>query len=186
MQADAASQASRFPDRTFQRAMAQRMRSAVQTAVEVVALAVFWIACVATTRPDELIVGVAAVALSSAFCMFTIRTLPLHFRPAPRDLAQAARVPGNILTDLGVVARVLLRGPLGKGTPSLFRAAPWRSTGNSGRSTAKRALAIACTTLSPNCIVVGIDCENGRILLHQLEKTDIPLLLRRLGAGGAR
>ena len=166
--------------------MKQRSRLALQIAIEAATLGVFWLACVATLRRDELIVGAAGVALSAAFCMFTIRTLPLHFRPALRDLAQIWRVPRDIVADLGVVGLVLLRSLLGRRTPSIFLAAPWSATADSGRATARRTLAIAGATLSPNCVAVGIDCKQGEILLHQVAEAAVPVLVQKLGSGEKR
>jgi multisubunit Na+/H+ antiporter MnhE subunit len=149
-----------------------------------VALAVFWLACVATVRPHELLVGVGAVLLSVSSCLFVVRTLPLQFRPTLKEIAQIWRVPAAIVIDVFRITQVLILDFAGRRAPSLFRSAPWGPVENTARDTAKRALAVSYTTLSPNCIVVGIDCRRRQILFHQLEKSPVSKMTRNLGAEG--
>jgi len=128
-------------------------------------------------------VGIAAVALSVAFCVFVIHTLPLQFQPKLRDLIQLWRLPWYVVSDVARVTWILFRDLAGDRAPSLFLSAPWRPVRNNGRDTARRALAIAATTVSPNCVAVGIDCGRGQILLHTLQRTEVPQMTRNLGAG---
>lgn len=166
--------------------MTDRSRAAAQTLVLTVALAVFWIACVPTVRTHELLVGAGAVLLSVASSLFVVRTLPLRFRPSMAEIAQIWRVPSTVVLDLFQITLVLARDFAGQTAPSLFRSAPWRPIRNNGEDTAKRALAITYTTVSPNCIVVGIDCKRGQILLHQLKADPVPTLTQNLGAGAGQ
>lgn len=46
----------------------------------------------------------------------------------------------------------------------------------------RRALAIGYSTMTPNMIVIGIDHERGRMLYHQLERSPIAEMTRKLGA----
>ncbi|HVT99819.1 MAG TPA: hypothetical protein VHE33_20135 [Acidobacteriaceae bacterium] len=164
--------------------MSQRLRSAVQASICVVTLAVFWVACVSTVRPHEMLVGAAAVAFSAIFSISVIRTLPLHFRPSPKMLAEAWRIPGYVVLDCIVVTMVLARDLMGLRASSLFRSAPWHRVTDSGHDTAARTLAVACTTASPNMIILGMDCERGQMLFHQLRKAGVPAMTRHLGAEG--
>lgn len=151
-----------------------------------VALAVFWVACVSTVRWHELLVGIGAVALAVTSCLFVVNTLPLQFQPKLREIAEIWRLPACVVVDLVQITRVLILDFAGRPAPSLFRSAPWRPVENNGRDTAKRALAVAYTTVSPNCIVVGIDCGRRQILLHQLRKSPVSTLTQNLGAGAER
>lgn len=162
--------------------MTKARRVALQALIQIVTLGVFWIACVASFHLHEMMVGLAAVALSVAFCLYVLRTLPLQFRPTRSDLLPLLSLPWYVLVDLLLVARVLLRDLLGRRAPSLFRSAPWRPVKNNGRDTARRVLAIACTTVSPNCIAIGIDCERGQFLFHQLQADRLPRFTCTLGA----
>ncbi len=166
--------------------MTDHSRAVAQTLVLTVALAVFWIACVATVRAHELLVGAGAVLLSVASSLFVVRTLPLRFRPSVREIAQIWHIPSTVVIDLFQITLILARDFAAQTAPSLFRSAPWGPVRNNGEDTAKRALAITYTTVSPNCIVVGIDCKRGQILFHQLKATSVPTLTRNLGAGAGR
>ena len=48
---------------------------------------------------------------------------------------------------------------------------------------AKRALAIAYTTSTPNFIVLGIDHQRGTLVFHQIEREPILTMLKRLVQG---
>jgi len=161
-------------------------RKAAQSIFLCVALSVFWIACVATFHVHEMLVGAGAVTLALGFSIFVVRTLPLHFRPTLRDLLELWRLPAYMAIDVAQVTLVLAKDLLGKAAPSLFRATPWAPVGEDGQSVAKRTLAIAGTTVSPNFIVIGIDCKRRQLLFHQLKDTPVPVMTQRLGAGAGR
>jgi hypothetical protein len=129
-----------------------------------------------------MLVGAAAVTFSVFFSLSVIRTLPLHFRPSLSNLAQAWRIPWSVAVDTVVITAVLARDLMGHRAPSLFRSAPWRRVQQSGPDTAARTLAVAYTSVSPNIIIVGIDCERGQMLFHQVKKSKVPTMAQRLGA----
>jgi hypothetical protein len=162
--------------------MSSRLRSVSQAFVCAVTLAVFWVACVATVRPHELLVGALAVSLSTFFSIGVIRTLPLHFRPSLVNLIQAWRVPWYVVTGAGEMVLVLARDFFGHHADSLFRAAPWGPVADTGVDTARRVLAIGYTTIAPNFIIIGIDCKRSQMLFHQVEKSEVPIMTQRLGA----
>jgi len=166
--------------------MARVARRAAQTTLTIFVLAGFWIGCVATLRPYEMIVGAAAVALAAASSVYVVSVLPLRFRPTPQNIAQVGHLPGSVITDSWRIVRVLIRDLLGRRSPSLFRAAPYRRTAASGSAVAQRVLATAFTSVTPNVIVIGIDCQRGQILFHQLSPTPVPRILLRLGAESGR
>lgn len=166
--------------------MSTPVRFALYALMLAVALDVFWTACVASFSAHELIIGIPATALSVAFCLFVVHKLELRFRPSLADLAEIWRLPWYVTVDVAQVVWVLLQDLAGKRAPSLFRATPWRVNEDSGRGTARRVLAIAYTTVSPNLIVVGIDCEHGQLLFHQLVASKVPVMTRNLGAGDGR
>ena len=158
-------------------------RNAVRALVLSGSFSLFWIACVASLHRDELIVGAAAVALSLGFSLFMLHRLPVYFRPTAGDLLQVRRLPRDVVVDLARIVVVLAEDCLGRRAPSVFRCAPWQVNGKSGRDVARRVLAVAYTSVSPNCIVVGIDRKRQQILLHQLRPDGLPTLTQRLGAG---
>lgn len=166
--------------------MTTATRYVAQAVLLCLALTIFWFACVANLTRDDAIVGGFAVTLSLIFSIFVVRTLPLHFRPAPSDLVQPWRLLWYVVVDLVQIVLVLARDFAGQRAPSLFRSAPWRPVADNGRDTARRVLATACTTVSPNCIVIGIDCHRRQVLLHQLSPAPLPIMIKNLGAGDGK
>lgn len=163
--------------------MTAAKRRSAQVAVLCIALMLFWVACVGSFQTHELLLGVPSALLSTAFSFYAIRRMPIRFRPTLANLLEGWRLPGYIAKDLIVVLGVLARDFAGWRAPSLCRSAPWRANSKSPDDLARRALAVAYATVSPNCVVVGIDREQGRILFHQLEASPLPAMLQRLGAG---
>lgn len=166
--------------------MSDRVRMTGQVLFLTVALAVFWLAFVANFSVDDLLLGIPAVLLSVAFAFFAVRNLPIRFQPKLRDVVQVWRLPGDVAVDLGRVLWVLLRDFTGKPAASLFRAAPWRRVEDTPHATALRALAVAYTTVSPNCVVIGVDRNRGQFFFHQLTASPLSEMTRKLGAGGGR
>lgn len=166
--------------------MAKAARRSGQVFSLCIALMLFWIACVASLHKDELILGVPAVLLSAGFSFFAISKVPIRFRPSLANLLDGWRLPWYVIQDLALVLWVLAKDLLGQRAPSLFRSAPWRANSKSARDLARRALAVAYSTVSPNCIVIGIDRERGQMLFHQLHRSPLPAMTQRLGAGAEK
>jgi multisubunit Na+/H+ antiporter MnhE subunit len=164
--------------------MSDRARMMGQVVFLTVALAVFWLAFVANLTADDLLLGIPAVLLSVGFAFFAIRKLPIRFQPKLRDVVQVWRLPGDVAIDVIQVLWVLVRDFAGRRAPSLFRAVSWPAVEDTPHATALRCLAIAYTTVSPNCIVIGIDRERGQFFFHELTRSAIRRMTRNLGAGG--
>lgn len=154
-----------------------------QVFVLTLALIVFWIASVGSFHTHELLLGVPAVLLSTAFSFYAIRQLPIRFRPTLGNLLEIWRLPGYVVLDLLQILRVLALDLAGRRAPSLFRSVPWFPVSPSPADVALRSLAVACTTVSPNCVVIGIDRERRQFFFHQLAPDNLPAMTRRLGAG---
>lgn len=163
--------------------MSDRARMTGQVVFLTVALVVFWLAFVADLQPDDMYIGIPAVILSVAFAFFAIRRLPIRFRPTARDLVQAWHLIWDVPVDLARIFGVLVLDLAGRRAVSLFRAAPWSAAGPTPRERARRALAVGYTTVSPNCVVIGIDCKRRKIFFHQLMASPLSRLTRNLGAG---
>jgi hypothetical protein len=166
--------------------MSDRVRMTGQVVFLTVALAVFWLAFIADLQPDDLYVGIPAVILSVAFAFFAIRRLPIRFQPTLRDLFQAWHLIKDVPIDIARILWVLVLDVAGRRAESLFRAAPWREAKATPHGTAVRALAVGYTTVSPNCVVIGIDCGRGKIFFHQLRASPLSRMTRNLGAGDRR
>lgn len=156
--------------------------ASIQTIIAAIALAVFWIACVSTLHLHEMILGVGAVLFSCAAFLFTVRMLSLHFAPPIGSLIQCWRLPWYILSDSFEIVQVLARDLVGRRSESHFRSTPYRYVSQSSFDIARRVLATAYTNVGPNFIVIGIDDRRRQMLFHQLSRTGIPVMTRRLGA----
>jgi len=164
--------------------MTKTGRQALQALALSLALIVFWFACVANFHAQDMILGAPSVLLAVVFSFYAIRKLPIRFRPSLADLVEIWRLPAYVVIDLGLVLLVLARDFAGRRAPSLFRSAPWRANSSSPEDLARRA--VASTTVSPNCIVIGIDRERRQFLFHQLKASPVSVMTRQLGAGEPR
>jgi len=166
--------------------MTKTGRQALQALALSLALIVFWFACVANFHAQDMILGAPSVLLAVVFSFYAIRKLPIRFRPSLASILEIWRLPAYVVIDLGQVLLVLARDFAGRRAPSLFRSAPWRANSSSPGDLARRALAVASTTVSPNCIVIGIDRERRQFLFHQLKASPVSVMTRQLGAGEPR
>lgn len=147
-------------------------------------LALSWILFVGSLHLHEMLVGLVVVALSTSFCARIYRSEKLPFAPRLRDLAQAWRIPHDIVRDTGILLSVLFRDLfLGEPAASLYRVCGFQASRRDPVIVAREALATAYTTMSPNMIVIGIDCTQGHLLFHQIRRDEVPQLARNLGAG---
>lgn len=152
--------------------------------VAVVCMAVEWIMLVAGLKPHEMIVGACSVAVAAVFVW---RALQLSERLdiRARDVLTAWRIPGIMLGDAWTVTVVLLKDLFGgQPAPSAYRATAFRTAADDPLMVARRVLATAYTTSTPNSIVIGIDPQQSLMLVHQLKLSPPSALERELGGQG--
>lgn len=142
-----------------------------------------WIVFSFTVHAQELVVGACCALLAGGFAVFAGSQEPTPFRPSPRDLLQGWRLPWNAITDSVTISLTLLRSLWGRGPAPLYRAVPFRAgSEHNPRDTARRVLAVAYTSVTPNSVVVGVDMHRSLLLYHQIECNPTPVLTRNLGA----
>lgn len=135
---------------------------------------------------DVLLYGVVACSLTLVATHVVLRQRLSPLRTQFCFLGQAWRLPKLIVTGtwevLAVLARqVLLRRP----ADSLLYSVPFDAGDDHDDDSAfRRALAIAYTTATPNFVIVGIDREKGLLVYHQIQKSEVPEMTKRLGAKG--
>ncbi len=166
--------------------MTKTGRQALQALVLSLALIVFWFACVANFHAQDMILGAPSIIVAVVFSFYAIRKLPIRFRPSLTNILELWRLPAYVVIDLAQILLVLARDLAGRRASSLFRSAPWRANSDSPSDLARRALAVGYTTVSPNCVVIGIDRGRHQFFFHQLKASPIPVMTRRLGAGDLR
>jgi hypothetical protein len=99
-----------------------------------------------------------------------------------RLFAQGWRLLGYAFSGTWEILLVLARHLAGKPAESLFQVTPFDPGGDDPHSATRRALAVGYTSITPNFIVVDVDRKEGRMLYHQIEKSEVLEMTRRLGA----
>lgn len=122
----------------------------------------------------ELIAGTVSAGLVAALLMLIRHRSEARFVVRPGwfwPLAQ--RLPAKALADCAVVLRGALRPT---GATGAFRAVPFdKDAGNrSGEAAARRALVVAGASIAPNSVVVAVDNQRDRLLVHQFIPTHAP------------
>jgi multisubunit Na+/H+ antiporter MnhE subunit len=145
--------------------------------------AIAWILFVGGVKPEEMIVGGICIVLTVWFVYY----LAKHDSPPIRlrfiDWVQIWRVPTHLVLDSGVILWVLTKDILHIApAPSLYRATAFECDPDDPVAVARRILAIAYTTVTPNMIVIGIDVPTNEMLFHQLQRSNVSMMTRNLGA----
>jgi multisubunit Na+/H+ antiporter MnhE subunit len=144
---------------------------------------VTWFLFVGRLGTDELWGAIPGSLLAAVATWVVLEQHVVGFSDRAGYLLEAWRLPGYMVTGTIEIFRVLLRQLLGgKPAPSLLLAVPYDALGDDPGDAAKRALAIAYTTSTPNFIVLGIDHQRGTLVFHQIERGPILEMLKRLGA----
>lgn len=150
--------------------------------VEFLYLVLLWMFFVSMTRRAELYAGLAA-ALIGAVADWVVKAQDFaKFRPRWSQLALICWEPWYALTGTAAILKALARKLLGKPSEAQFRAVKIDAGGDDAESAARRALMVAYMTMTPNSIVIGIDRDTRRMLIHQLSPTGTPMIARALGA----
>jgi multisubunit Na+/H+ antiporter MnhE subunit len=144
---------------------------------------VLWILLVGGIRLDEMIVGAAVVLVSAAFLshLWSVESLRLDFCWA--DVRTCWRIPWYVASDIGKVVVVFLKDVSGiEAAKSLYRVCGFKTSKSDARLVARRVLATAYSTMTPNSIVIGIDYRQSRMLFHQIVRSPVAQMMKELGA----
>ncbi len=143
-----------------------------------------WLLLVESSQPAELAVGagcslVAAIASELAW--------GAHLANVTANLGalvQAWRLPWLMVTGTFEIYRVLFRHLFTRHKAESLMLAVDFDPGerDDPRDALRRALAIGYTTMAPNFVVIGIDQRKRRMLYHQMARSDVPVMTRKLGA----
>jgi hypothetical protein len=114
-------------------------------------------------RLEVLVLAVLVGAIGATAATLVRGHRDVVLRPEPRWVLDSLRGFLGWPRDLVRLARALVVRPEGRIVEERFEA-----TGEDPHDAARRALAVAGGTLSPNSIVVGIDAERGVLVRHEL------------------
>ena len=157
-------------------------RALRDSSVEFVLLLALWLGFVCVLQWNEWLAGAAAALLAAVADGVVKATDFSRFRPRFRHLATILLEPWYVLQGTWEIFAELARHCAGKPVRSAFVVVPFEAGGDDPGASARRALAIAYTTIGPNSIVVGIDRERHFLLLHALPPGATPEIALRLGA----
>jgi multisubunit Na+/H+ antiporter MnhE subunit len=101
------------------------------------------------------------------------------FRPRAWWILLTFLTPWYILTGTWAVLKCLPASI--RGTTGAFKAVKFDAGEQDAESAARRTMATALLTIPPNSVVVGIDGENGQMLIHEIEPEKPTFLAQELG-----
>jgi multisubunit Na+/H+ antiporter MnhE subunit len=131
-------------------------------------LVALWLAFVDTFAGEEVALGLIAAAIAATAADLVRAQDLVRFRLEPRWLRDLYRLPWQVLRDCWVLARALWRRLAGHPVQGAFRVVPFPGEADDARSAARRALATAVVSVTPNTVVVGVERDEGHMLVHQL------------------
>jgi multisubunit Na+/H+ antiporter MnhE subunit len=128
-----------------------------------------WILFVDTLAAEELILGaISAAAAATAADVVRAQDL-VRFRMRARWLLGFAGLPKRTVTDSWLLAVALWRQLRRPGSVhGLFRVLPFPVEGDDATAAARRALVTGVVSIAPNTYVVGVERNEGCMLVHQL------------------
>lgn len=142
-----------------------------------------WLLFAANLSGQELFLGALIALASLVFVLYVSQFSGLRLEFRFRDIVQAWRIPWYIISGIYEITMVLFKDLLHiSPARSLFRVCGFDTSSHDPIREARTILAIAYTTAAPNFIVIGVDPTQSRMLFHQIEASDVPIMTRSLGA----
>lgn len=149
---------------------------------EFVLLWALWMAFVSNPHPSEMIAGIFA-ALLAAVGDAVVKTRKLvQFFPKLSWVALIFLEPWYALEGTWEIFLALVKHIMGKPSEAELKPVRFDPGGDDDASQARRALAITYFSIPPNFIVLDIDKDQRRALVHQVSPTGVPLIAKKLGA----
>jgi multisubunit Na+/H+ antiporter MnhE subunit len=127
-----------------------------------------WLALANRATASEVVAGLVAAAIGAGAAVAVRRQRPVVARAGPAQLLRIAGPLATVPRDLWRLGRAL--GPALRGRPPAGRlqTVPFAAGGDDPRAAAQRVLAVAAGSLAPNTIVVDVDAEHDRLVVHRL------------------
>jgi len=144
-----------------------------------VLFACLWLALTDTKNTQDVVAGLVAATLAATVSGLVVR--PGRPKTVANSLAllrigpqRLLRPLARLVVDTAVVTAALARRIAGREVRGSFRAVRYRPDA-SRRTATGRAVTEIWGSLTPNRYVVGIDDEEGVLLVHELARRDQPL-----------
>jgi hypothetical protein len=161
--------------------MTRLSKAIAGSAVEWFSLLALWMAFVSQTKRDELLVGVVAALIGAIADADVKRENFFEFEPKASWVMSGLLLPWYAAQGCYLTLKAFFLYLFGRHPESNFKVAGFDATGNDSRSAAKRGLAEAYLTIPPNSIIIGIDRERGRVLMHEIVPSPSTMLEKQLG-----
>jgi multisubunit Na+/H+ antiporter MnhE subunit len=133
-----------------------------------VPLVLLWLAFVDTFARQEVIAGLVAAAIAATVAELVRSQELIRFRLDPRWLRGLPGLPWQVLRDTWLLTVALWRHCTGHPVRGVFRVVPFPSEARDNRSSARRTLVTVVASVAPNTVVVGVEGDEGELLVHQL------------------
>ena len=131
-------------------------------------LVLLWLAFVDTFARQEVIAGRVAAAVAATAAELVRSQELVRFRLDPRWLRGLPGLPWQVLRDTWLLTVALWRHCTGHPVRGVFRVVPFPSEADDNRSAARRALVTVLVSVAPNTVVVGVEGDEGELLVHEL------------------
>ena len=120
--------------------------------------------------PQETPVGIAIAALAALVTVGSLAAAGVRYAVPISALASFPALVWSIVRDTVIVTGALLRALAGTPPDDRLQRIPFDPGGDDAVSAARRALAVAGTSASPNSVVVDADAEHGVLVVHRLAR----------------
>ncbi len=157
-------------------------RRAAEWGVHVAVAYAAWLAFTQRLAASELGVGALVAVLAAVASYLVWSRNGATFWGAGKFLLTGWQVARYAVTGTFEILGVLVRRLAGRRAPSLLLSVRFEPGGRDALAQTRRALAVAYTTMTPNFIVLGVDRQRGLLWYHQVKRSDIPAMTRRMGA----
>lgn len=144
-----------------------------------------WIVLVEKFSAAELTTGAVCTLLAALASELAWGEHLTAFSGNPRLLLQAWRLPKLFVSGTWEILVVLARHLFTRHkAQSILRMVRFDAgQADDPEAAARRALAVAYTTMTPNFVIIGIDREGHSMLYHQIAASPVPVMTQKLGAG---
>jgi hypothetical protein len=138
-----------------------------------VVLAGLWLALVDNHHLDEMAVGVAATVLGTAAAVVASDRMSPGARIPSAAIGALARVAWRVVLDTGILLRALWQTTvLGRPVRGRWVSEPIDAA-DTPEGRGRRVFSVLAGTAAPNRVVA--DAEGGRLVVHELVRSDEPL-----------
>lgn len=142
-----------------------------------------WLLFVGTSAAHELLVGLVMAGLATVFGCFVGRSSRLAAEFRWVDVKQGWRILWYAVVDSWAITEVLLRDLFGGvRAEGVYQVCGYAGSERDPVKVGRAVLMTGYSTATPNSIVIGIDTAQNRMLFHQMQRTEMTEMGRKLGA----